>query len=150
MICWEVNETLVRKAQKQTSRNYFLFSFYFFLIFSQGLSFARLFKDPLGKIRWELHGKLSFPLSSDIVCPHSRSRTESSETFWQIPFKSSRLGCCLFKAFTQIWERILHRDNTWFLTVTYFFLILTHTQGLCNYLRPSDFSATWINRNSSN
>lgn len=53
----------MRKARGQTSSSYFLFPFHFFLLFSQGLSSVRLFKEPLREVRWELHDKVSFPLS---------------------------------------------------------------------------------------
>lgn len=103
---WEVNETLVRKAQKQRSENSFLFPFLFFPPLSQELSFSRLFREPLGEVGWEQHGKLGFPLPSDAICPHFCSWTGSSETFWWIPSESPVLDCCFIKAFLmKIWRK---------------------------------------------
>lgn len=143
MICWEVNETLARKAKTRQVEIGFCFPFIFFS-FSQGLSCARHFTVPLGKVTWGLHGKLSFALSSGAVRPRPHSTTESSETFWWIPFESSGLGqavgCLqlLHKSGKQSDTEIIHCINC----SQWIFLIPTCTQGLCNYLKPWDFSAT--------
>lgn len=88
----------------------FCFPFMFFLIFPKGFPWPGFSKSPWERWDGNYMGN-SFPLASGTVFPHSHSGAESSETFWWIPFESSRPGCCLFKVFTQIWERILYRDN---------------------------------------
>lgn len=100
----------MRKALGQTSSSSFLFPFHFFSHFSQGLSSLRLFKEPLREVSWVLYGQVSFPLSvTQLVLTlgvGQRGVRPSGESLL------NHSGyCCSSKAFTQVWEGILHIDN---------------------------------------
>lgn len=119
---WDVNETLVRKAQKQTCENSFLFLFSFFPPLSQELSFSRLFREPMGEVRWEQHGKLGFPLPSDAICPHFCSWAGRSWDLLMNP-ESPLLDCCFIKDFLmKIWrKKNTERGNIMLIVLNYFF-----------------------------